>query len=288
MTTQQVGGTTSRTGRGLVNEAATGRKRRRWPDRPDVPARSDVEAPPVPGGPFLAAMGDMTKALRAMVPVVVDVRTVVLDANGQAEADFRLPFRAVSVTSASASTLTLSPGPKTTAAPTSGPGVCVIPARSFQTFNCSGYTWSLYGGSPGDQVTVQAFGTPVPPAGGPGPLTSAFNAASLAASGAATSPGATTVIATLAAPPAGLYQVGARAYVSGTVAAADGDNVELMAGAAVLGVVLVPPLANSTFDDPMFVTWRSNGATALTLQTIGAGTAASVYHGSIIATQIGL
>lgn len=51
-------------------------------------------------------------------------------------------------------------------APTQGPGVAVIPANKGSVVNLRGNSLTIWGGNPGDQVTVQAFTQPQPAAWG--------------------------------------------------------------------------------------------------------------------------
>lgn len=53
-----------------------------------------------------------------------------------------------------------------TAAPANGPGVAVIPAGKGGVFNLRGHSLTIWGGTPGDVVTLQAFTHPQPPSWG--------------------------------------------------------------------------------------------------------------------------
>jgi hypothetical protein len=103
--------------------------------------------------------------------------------------------------------------------------------------------------------------------------------------GTATSPGAFTNVAATSALPAGLYTVTVTGYLSGTTAAAtDDDNMQLVAAAAGLGRILVNTGGGVA---TLTVPYQSPGGVQLIAQTIGAGTAASVYHASIVAVPQG-
>lgn len=118
---------------------------------------------------YTAAIGDMTKLLEKLEPCkVLDTRTVQLDASGQATVQTRLPFAALHVTSMSENVLTITSATPQANAPANGPGVCIVGIRGQQTFNVAGYCWNIYGGNPGDLVTVQTFSKAMPPVGGPG------------------------------------------------------------------------------------------------------------------------
>jgi hypothetical protein len=97
--------------------------------------------------------------------------------------------------------------------------------------------------------------------------------------GTATSPVVFTNVAATPAAPAGLYTVTAQAYLSGTTAAIDDDNMQLLSGGTGLGRLLVTTAGNLA---TLTVPWQSAGGT-LIVQSIAAGTAASVYHASITA-----
>lgn len=59
--------------------------------------------------------------------------------------------------------LTLAAGtPSGATAPTQGPGVAVVPAGKGGVFNLRGNSLTVWGGTPGDVVTVQAFTQPQP------------------------------------------------------------------------------------------------------------------------------
>lgn len=109
-----------------------------------------------------AALGDMTRALHKLVPLVLGSETVVLDVNGQAAKQFRVPFKCITVDSQSAKVLTVEAAPLSTQ-PNAGPGVAFVRAGGFVVCNLTSYTWSIYGGNPGDLVTVTAYANPQPP-----------------------------------------------------------------------------------------------------------------------------
>jgi hypothetical protein len=111
-----------------------------------------------------------------------------------------------------------------------------------------------------------------------------FSSTSVTSSNApTTSPGATTTIATIAAPPAGTYQVEVVTNVGGTVAALDQANLTLTVGASVTRLANGTGSASSNFGPFQFIL---GGATALTVATVAAGTASSVYGATIIATRV--
>lgn len=113
-----------------------------------------------------SVIGDLTTALRGMVPVVLGSETVVLDANGTASRSYRLPYRSISVTSFSAGKLTVASAPLGSGAPPLGPGIAVIAPQGYRVCNFSAYVWSIYGGTAGEQVVIEAFAEPQPPSVG--------------------------------------------------------------------------------------------------------------------------
>lgn len=105
-------------------------------------------------------IGDLTAAIRRMVPRVLSCELKQLDANGQATGQYRVPFQSLSFLSESSATLTVTSSAPGAGAPGPGPGTGRVPAGAFVVLNLSGYVWTIYGGNPGDLVTVQAFALP--------------------------------------------------------------------------------------------------------------------------------
>jgi hypothetical protein len=98
-----------------------------------------------------------------------------------------------------------------------------------------------------------------------------------------TSPGAAATIAQIVNPPAGIYRVLVTLVQAGTLAVLDVMNMRIVLPS---GNVLLP---SGTGDSQVFefphVTL--SGAQSLTVQSVAAGTVASVYGALISATQIG-
>lgn len=105
-------------------------------------------------------MGDLTKVLDRMAPTVIGVQTVILDANGCHTVQYRLPYASLFVDSQSAQLLTIANSPLQTGAPNAGPGVAFVRPGGNAIINFRAYQWSIYGGLPGDKVTVTAFAHP--------------------------------------------------------------------------------------------------------------------------------
>lgn len=112
------------------------------------------------------AIGDLSNAIRTMVPKVLGTGIYILDANGQATDQYRLPYGCLSLISESANKLTVASSPPQTAAPGKGPGAGRVPANGFAVLNLSGHVWTIYGGIAGELVTVTAYAVPQPPAAG--------------------------------------------------------------------------------------------------------------------------
>lgn len=147
--------------------------RRRWPRTADPAAAPAAELQlnpndlaPVVGAAVQKAIGDLSGVLSAMVPIVLDVESILLDASGTGQIQFRLPYRSVVVYSFSAQKVTVTNSPLASGAPTRGPGMAVIPANGWRVVNFSGPVLSVYGGTANDVVGVETFGIPMPPAGG--------------------------------------------------------------------------------------------------------------------------
>ena len=109
-----------------------------------------------------SAVTDLSALLTEIAPKVLGQESIVLDANGSATRQFRLPFQCVSVESQSAKVLTVAGGGGS-AAPTVGPGVAYVRANGATVANIRAYQWSIWGGNAGDLVTVTVFSRPQPP-----------------------------------------------------------------------------------------------------------------------------
>lgn len=103
------------------------------------------------------------------------------------------------------------------------------------------------------------------------------------ARGAVTAPGAGAAIATIVAPPAGLYRITVIGRYGGTSDTT--DNMELKKGATSLLVLPVLAVNNGTAI-PVTVDVRLDGATAITVNAIAAGAALTNYLAYIVATKV--
>lgn len=108
---------------------------------------------------------------------------------------------------------------------------------------------------------------------------------SLGATARAVAPGAGAAIVTVAAPPAGTYEVEVLTSYDGAVAAAEINNMELREGAAVRSVLLAPSVANVVTPVRMFLLVL-DGATAVSVNATAAGTAAVGYNAELVLRRV--
>jgi hypothetical protein len=231
-------------------------------------------------------LGDLSGVLEQMSPRVLDSRIVALDASGQAAGQHRLPYQCLAVTSFSAFPLTVAAAPLAGQAPGPGPGVTRLPPGGSRTINIRAYAWSVYGGAAGDLVNVETFSRPQPPAADSGLANIAAQAA-LVNYAQTPAPAAAAALATIAAPPTGLYEVQVFAALSGTTAAADLDNIRLRAN---LATVTQLPLAIAAPATPQPQGVRLNVRVItgnLQVQAVGNASAGTFYSVLLTATQIG-
>jgi hypothetical protein len=107
---------------------------------------------------------------------------------------------------------------------------------------------------------------------------------STTAEGTITSPGANATFVTVAAPPAGNYQMYVTLTLAGTVAqGVDNNNIKIVANGATFAILDNSIQATEQTFGPFQIT--ANGANTIVLQTIGAGTAGSIYSGTITITE---
>jgi hypothetical protein len=110
--------------------------------------------------------------------------------------------------------------------------------------------------------------------------------------GAAAAPGALGTVATIAAASlngasGGVYDVEVHAVYSGTIAdPAERDNMQLLHGAVVVGRCLAHPVANTAAIPSRFARVTVAVGEGLTVQSVGAATASSVYRARIHATRV--
>lgn len=120
----------------------------------------------------------------------------------------------------------------------------------------------------------------------PGPAQLGVPGASLVAQVSATGPLANTTIANIAALPAGLYKIDVYLELSGTVAAADQDNIRLQVdGVTVSRLNMSAAITSGDVNSPVTIYARSNG-TSIRVQSVGAATGTAIYGTMIVATQV--
>lgn len=113
-------------------------------------------------------------------------------------------------------------------------------------------------------------------------------AASLDAFGAATGPGATTVItgATVSLPPGVWNVVWQIGYGAGAVAAAEANNMRLrQAGATVLNGIIAAVANTQVPQEPVTIIVPAGANQTIDIASIGAGTATANYEAQLVATQ---
>lgn len=116
--------------------------------------------------------------------------------------------------------------------------------------------------------------------------------ATVQASAKATAPGIGAAVATLTAPPAGLYEISGTVSIAGTtVGATDSHNFSLKAGSTVLltnipiGVQATTGADGAAPFGPVLV--HLDGATNVTVNAVAAATASSVYAAQVIGRLVG-
>jgi hypothetical protein len=108
---------------------------------------------------------------------------------------------------------------------------------------------------------------------------------SLGATGRAVAPAIGAAIVTVAAPPAGTYEVQVLTSFDGAVAAAEINNMELREGASVRSVLLCPSVANVVTPVRTFLIVL-DGVTAVSVNATGAGTAAVGYNAELVLVRV--
>lgn len=264
----------------------TGTRGGRWPPRRGRgdPGPHGEWPPPVE---WQGAIGDISTALQAMTPTaVLGEATYLLDSAGGAGDQYRIPFAALHVTSMSGSLLTVAASPRMTGAPRSGPGVALIPPGASRVCHMKGYAWSVYGGSPGEAVTVEAFTRPVPPVFEYGNQVTPRGPASVYATGVTgAAPAANTAIVTLPVLAAGWWTVTVDVGFGGTAEATTNFNFALKLGATVLYPSFLISAAPNTIRTAGAFRVLSDGVSQLVLYNPVVGSAGSVYTGALRADQ---
>ena len=120
----------------------------------------------------------------------------------------------------------------------------------------------------------------------PGPAVSPVPVASLFNYGSVTDPGALATIASISSPGAGTYSVTAYPEVSGTTAAADEDNMQLVVDGTVKSTIPVPSnVTTGGQGQPVTAVVQTTG-TSIAVRSVAAGTSTAVYSCLIVATKV--
>jgi hypothetical protein len=121
----------------------------------------------------------------------------------------------------------------------------------------------------------------------PGPATPLASGASITSSGTQTGPAAFTSICGPVGLSAGTYDIKVYFAYSGTMTAAELNNIRVVIGAANQGFI---PVANVVSNNPMSPFYQCQGVLAaagsILLQNIAAAGAAAVYNASVVVTRV--
>lgn len=110
------------------------------------------------------------------------------------------------------------------------------------------------------------------------------------AGGSATNPTANAVIATVAIPSAGLWEITVYAFLSGTIAAGDLSNMQVRQNATVrFNALPLPAVAATTSSVPPFtMVVKCSVNDTVSVNAVGAASgAAAVYNAGLVARLIG-
>ncbi|MFL4491559.1 hypothetical protein ACJ6WD_09900 [Streptomyces sp. VTCC 41912] len=107
------------------------------------------------------------------------------------------------------------------------------------------------------------------------------------ASGSPTAPASGTAIATVTIPAAGLYEITAMYFLSGTVAGGDANNVQLRQNATTRLTPLPLPAVANAYPPPVVVVLNCTGSDTVSLNAVAGGTASAVYNATLVARQVG-
>lgn len=104
----------------------------------------------------------------------------------------------------------------------------------------------------------------------------------------AASPAAGGTVVTTSALTAGRYRATVTTQTSGTVTAADFNNVQLMSGTGTVATLVQIPTANSPWTNPALeVTVAAPGAAVL-VTAIGSASTSAVYNAQLVVTTLAL
>lgn len=110
---------------------------------------------------------------------------------------------------------------------------------------------------------------------------------SLQKGGSVTAPLAGGNIATVTIVTAGLYEVTVWYFLSGTVAAGDANNFEILQNATARFALLPMPAVVDVLTFPVTLLLSCAATDTISVAAIGAGTASAVYNAAIVARRVG-
>ena len=237
------------------------------------------------------AIGDLSKVMRALSPAVLGSATYQVGPAGNPPTEsYARRFEALTIASTSQQYLVLTSDTAKQSAPGSGPGVAIVPPRGFLVAHMTGHAWTVYGGLPGDQITMTAFTRPLPPAMSTGAVlaVSDYPAGAIPVDGDSGIVGAATATATLP------NAIGKTTWITGFEATAAGATAAAVVIITVAGIavpkhyVFTAPAGVTTAAAPLVVEFTKpipasaqNIAITVSMPTLGAGnTAAAITaHG---------
>jgi hypothetical protein len=104
--------------------------------------------------------------------------------------------------------------------------------------------------------------------------------------GAVTGPAANAALAQLTGLAAGRYSVEVSAYFSGTVTAAEADNVQLLVDGTQTDILAIPPAAATTGAIAQFSFEHLTTTGAIALEAIANAGASAVYHVLLVVAKL--
>lgn len=113
------------------------------------------------------------------------------------------------------------------------------------------------------------------------------SAVTVQASGTPAAPTAGAAVASVTIPAVGLYAITATYFLSGTVAAGDANNVQLRQNATPRLTPLPLPAVANALTPAVTVVLNCAANDTVSLNAVGAGTAAAVYNAVLVARQVG-
>lgn len=110
--------------------------------------------------------------------------------------------------------------------------------------------------------------------------------ASVVTYGGTAAPGTASTIAATSTLPAGQYRCTVTAYVSGTAAAGDLNNLQLLVGGTASGRLMLVPVINTIFQNPPITVSFADPASVIAVGCPGAAGATSTYNVQMVVDPI--